>query len=82
MRGFARRRPDVLITTLRAAQILHPEIDSPLRSYFTNPVLPAALGFDPRLQFLHLDDALAILTESVVHDRPGTFNVAGDGVVR
>jgi len=81
VRGFARRRPDVIITTIRAAQVLHRDIDAPLRNYFSNPVLPSVLGFDPRLQFLSLDDALAIFTQSVVHDRPGTFNAAGDGVV-
>lgn len=81
VRGFARRRPDVLVTTLRAANVLHHEIDSSLGCYFRNPVLPAAIGFDPRLQFLHLDDALNVLREAVLHDRPGTFNVAGDGVL-
>jgi len=81
LRGFARRRPDIIITTLRSAQVLHPEIDTPLRHYFANPVLPSALGFDPRLQFLHLDDAFAVLTQAVAHDRPGTFNLAGDGVL-
>ncbi|MRJ76038.1 NAD-dependent epimerase/dehydratase family protein [Aeromicrobium sp. SMF47] len=81
VRGFARRRPEVLITTIRAAQVLHPEIDSPLRNYFSNPVLPSVLGFDPRLQFLSLEDALEILVQAVVRDRPGTFNAAGDGVV-
>ncbi|KQX74663.1 MULTISPECIES: NAD-dependent epimerase/dehydratase family protein [Aeromicrobium] len=81
VRGFARRRPDVIITTIRAAQVLHPEVDTPLRNYFSNPVLPSVLGFDPRLQFLSLDDALSILGEAVEHDRPGTFNAAGDGVV-
>lgn len=80
-RGFSRRRPDVIITTIRAAQVLHPQIDTPLRNYFTNPILPSVLGFDPRLQFLALDDALEIFAQSVVHDRPGTFNAAGDGVV-
>ena len=81
VRGFARRRPEVLITTLRAAQVLHPDIDTPLRNYFMNPVLPSVLGFDPRLQFLGLEDALQIATEAVVHERPGTFNAAGDGIV-
>ncbi len=81
VRGFARRRPEILITTLRAANILHVEVESPLGSYFENPVLPAAIGFDPRLQFLHVDDALNVLVEAVLNDRPGTFNVAGDGVV-
>lgn len=81
VRGFARRRPDVLITTVRSAQILHPDVQTPLRDYFLNPVLPVAIGYDPRLQFCHLDDALAVATEAVVQDRPGTFNLAGDGVL-
>ena len=81
VRGFARRRPDILITTLRGANILHSEIESPFGTYFENPVLPAAIGYDPRLQFLHVEDALGILTEAVLKDRPGTFNAAGDGVV-
>ena len=81
VRGLARRRPGIIITTLRAAQILHHGIDAPLASYFGSPVLPTMMGYDPRLQFLGLDDALDVLTESVLHDRPGTFNVAGEGVV-
>ncbi len=81
VRGFSRRRPEVIITTLRCAQLLNPEYETPIRSYFDNPVLPTAFGFDPRLQFLHLEDALNVLVQSVLHDRPGTFNVAGDGVV-
>jgi UDP-glucose 4-epimerase len=81
VRGFSRRRPEVIVTTLRAAQVLHPAIPSPLRNFLANPVVPGALGFDPRIQFLHLDDALNVITESVVHDRWGTFNVAGPGVM-
>ena len=81
VRGFARRRPDILITTLRASQILRRGLESPFGSYFENPILPAAIGFDPRLQFLHLDDSLNIMREAVLKDRPGTFNLAGDGVI-
>jgi UDP-glucose 4-epimerase len=81
VRGYSRRRPEVIVTTLRAAQILHPEIPAPLRNYFANPLLPASLGYDPRLQFLHLEDAINVISESVVHDRWGTFNVAGPGVM-
>lgn len=81
VRGFARRRPEILITTLRAAQTLHPQIESPLHSYLRNPLLPSVLGFDPRLQFLSLHDTLAIIAEAVTKDRPGTFNAAGPGVL-
>ncbi|MFI5426792.1 hypothetical protein [Aeromicrobium sp. UC242_57] len=61
--------------------MLHPSIETPLSNYLRNPVLPAVLGFDPRLQFLSLEDAIEILTQAVLHDRPGTFNAAGDGIV-
>ncbi|MFT4299253.1 MAG: NAD-dependent epimerase/dehydratase family protein [Aeromicrobium sp.] len=80
-RGFARRRPDVLITTLRAASLLDARHFSPMAQYLRSAVLPAALGYDPRLQFVHVQDLLEIIVESVRHDRPGTFNVAGDGVM-
>src|SRR5690606_31277374 len=81
VRGFARRRPEVLITTLRAAQILDPVVPTPLSTYLSSPVLPAVIGFDPRLQFTALEDAVAVLRLAVLKDRPGTFNLAGDGVV-
>lgn len=80
-RGFARRRPDVTVTTLRLTQVLSPKAQTPIASYFRNPVLPTVLGYDPRLQFLHPLDAEEIITETVTHDRPGTFNVASEGVL-
>ena len=81
VRGFARRRPDVRVTLLRCANVMGPHVQSPLTSYFRLPVIPTVLGFDPRLQFLHEDDLLALLGHSV-HEAPaGTFNVAGDGVL-
>jgi UDP-glucose 4-epimerase len=39
------------------------------------------LGFDPRLQFVHETDLMRVLTHAVEADVPGTFNVAGDGVM-
>ncbi len=81
VRGFARRRPDVTVTTIRAANVIGPHVVSPLTSYFRLPVLPRVIGFDPRLQFLHEDDLLAVLKHAVVSGVPGTFNVAGDGVL-
>ena len=33
------------------------ELDTPLVRYLTLPVVPIQLGFDPRLQLLHADDA-------------------------
>jgi len=81
VRGFARRRPDVRVTMLRAANVLGPHVTSPITSYFRLPVIPTVVGHDPRLQFLHEQDLLAVLRHAVSNEVPGTFNVAGDGVL-
>lgn len=81
VRGFARRRTDVAVTTLRFANFMGPDIGTPLTRYLTLPVVPTALGYDPRLQFVHEDDAVEVLYRSVREDHPGVYNVAGDGVV-
>jgi UDP-glucose 4-epimerase len=81
VRGFARRRPDVRVTMLRCANVIGAHVVSPLTSYFRLPVVPTVLGFDARLQFLHERDLLAVLRHAVAQDVPGTFNVAGDGIL-
>jgi UDP-glucose 4-epimerase len=81
VRGFARRRPDVRVALLRAANVIGPHVVSPITSYFRLPVIPTVLGHDPRLQFLHEQDLLAVLQHAALRDVAGTFNVAGDGVL-
>ncbi|MDN5744159.1 MAG: NAD-dependent epimerase/dehydratase family protein [Nocardioidaceae bacterium] len=81
VRGFARRRPDVNVTMLRCANVIGPEVISPLASYFRLPLIPTVLGFDPRLQFLHESDLNRVLRHATLSDVAGTFNVAGDGLI-
>lgn len=81
VRGFARRRPDVAVTTLRFANVVGPRVTTPLTRYFTLPVVPTVLGFDARLQFTHEDDLCAALRLATLCDAAGTFNIAGDGVL-
>jgi UDP-glucose 4-epimerase len=82
VRSFERRRPDVTVTVLRMANQVGPTVENPLTRYFALPVCPVVFGFDPRLQFLHEEDACAallrVLLGPVAH---GTYNLAGDGVV-
>lgn len=80
-RGFGRRREDATLTILRFANFLGPTVDSPLTGYFALPVVPTVLGFDPRLQFCHITDAVEILVRSAMSDHPGTYNVAGPGIL-
>jgi len=81
VRGFARRRPEVVTTVLRLAPLIGPHADTSLTRYFSLPVVPTVFGRDPRLQFIHVDDALEILVRSVVENHRGTYNVAGEGVL-
>ena len=82
VRGFARRRPDVAVTTLRFANCLGPGIDTPLSAYFQLPVVPTVLrlrpaaAVRPRGRPARLPCGCATVT-----DHPGTYNVTGDGVI-
>ena len=81
VRGFARRRPDVEVTVLRLAQMVSAQFSSSFTSFLASPVTPMVAGFDPRLQFLHPDDAFRVIGDAAAGGHPGTFNVAGDGVL-
>jgi UDP-glucose 4-epimerase len=82
VRGFSRRRSDVDVSVLRFANVIGPGISTTMTDYFSLPLVPTALGFDPRLQFVHEDDALHALLAATVHQGGvGLVNVAGDGVL-
>jgi UDP-glucose 4-epimerase len=80
-RDFARRRPDVCMTIFRFANFMGSQIETPLTRYLSLPIVPTALGHDPRIQFVHEDDAVEVLRIASRTERPGIFNVAGDGVL-
>src|SRR5438552_4019658 len=80
-RDFGRRRPDVDVSILRFANFVGPDIETTLTRYFSLPVIPTAMGYDPRIQLIHEDDAIEVLRRSVRETHPGIYNVAADGVV-
>ena len=81
VRDFTVRRPDIVTTVLRFANVLGPTHSTPFGRLFDQRVVPTVAGFDPRLQFLYEGDAVAVLEHAVLADRPGIYNVAGAGVV-
>jgi UDP-glucose 4-epimerase len=81
VRGYARRRPDTDILTLRFANIIGPRIRTSITDYFNLPVIPAPLGFDARMQFVHEDDAIDALVLATTGGATGVVNIAGAGVV-
>ncbi|MBS2965056.1 NAD-dependent epimerase/dehydratase family protein [Actinocrinis puniceicyclus] len=81
VRGFTRRRPDVAVTVLRFASFLGPNVQTAFVDYLSLPALPTVLGFDPRLQFVHIDDVVRAVRYAAGDTHPGTYNIAGSGVL-
>ena len=81
VQGFARRNPDVTVTTLRFCNGLGPDLRTSHSALLSLPVVPGILGFDPRYQFIHEDDIVGALHHAVVNDLPGIHNAAPDGVL-
>ncbi len=73
------RHADIRYTILRFAPIFGPNVANPLSRYLTLPIVPTMLGFDPRVQLTHEDDAVAALEHALDHRIEGTFNIAGAG---
>jgi UDP-glucose 4-epimerase len=78
---YAERHPETAVSVLRFANVLGPDVETSHIKLFSLPVVPMILGFDPRYQFVHEDDVVNALKHAALHDLPGIFNVAGDGVL-
>ncbi len=76
---MAEHLPTVTFTVLRFAGLFGPNVDNPLGRYLRLAVVPTLLGFDPRFQVVHDEDAVGALAHAVDHPVPGTFNVAAPG---
>jgi UDP-glucose 4-epimerase len=66
-------------TVLRFASIFGSRVGNPLSRLLLSPVVPTVLGFDPRLQFIHEEDAVRAIEYAIDHPVPGSFNVAAPG---
>lgn len=78
---FAIRSGGTTVTSLRLGHRLGLTEPTPLGEYFRLRRPPSFAGFDPRLQLLHEADAVEALYRAAIADHPGTFNVAGRGVL-
>lgn len=79
--SFRRQVPKMILTILRFASIVGPTADTPMTRFLAKPWTPVLLGFDPLMQVIHEDDVVGALVHAVVHDAPGAFNVAAEGVM-
>jgi UDP-glucose 4-epimerase len=79
--NFARRHPGITCCTLRHQPELGAGLDAPLVRYLSLPVVPTQLGYDPRLQFMHANDATGALEAAVWSDVRGAVNVGPSGAI-
>ena len=79
--NFARRHPEIVCCMLRYQPEIGADLDSPLVRYLTLPLVPVQLGYDPRLQLLHAEDATAAIVAAVGTPVRGAVNVAPSGSI-
>ncbi len=82
LRDVAQHQPHISIGILRLADLAGPGVSSGLTSLLRGVAVPLVPGYDPLVQFLHPDDAVRAIEHAMTLELAGTFNVAGDGVVR
>lgn len=73
--------PGIITTSLRFASIVGPTARSYMTLLLAKPTVPKLAGYNPLMQFLHEEDALAALHEATINDHPGAYNIAADGVL-
>lgn len=73
--SFARRYPNLTVTVLRFAPLLGPEVRNFYTAIFDHRVVPVLMGFDPLVQLLHPEDALAAIELAIERAPHGPMNV-------
>jgi UDP-glucose 4-epimerase len=79
--NFARRHSQVTCCLLRYQPEIGPGLDTPLARYLQLPIVPTQLGFDPRLQLVHAEDATGALAAAARNPVRGPVNVAPSGTI-
>jgi UDP-glucose 4-epimerase len=81
VKRFRNENTDTLVTTLRTAATLGPQIRNFATRFFARPVAPTLMGYDPLMQLVHERDVIDAFVRVVDGDFPGEFNIVGDGVL-
>jgi UDP-glucose 4-epimerase len=78
---FRRRHDDVVCSMLRYQLSIGPGHQTQITRYLSLAAVPTYLGFDPRIQLIHEQDALDALVAAVLRPVRGAVNVAARGTV-
>jgi UDP-glucose 4-epimerase len=66
---------------LRYQPAIGPGMRSQITRYLSQPLCQTFMGFDPRIQLVHIDDALEAIVAAVRNPVLGAVNVAGPGTI-
>ena len=80
-RDVALRCTHISVSILRLQQLIGPGVNGPLSALLSQPVVPTPIGFDPPIQFLHVDDAASAAAFATIHELAGVYNVASSGMI-
>jgi UDP-glucose 4-epimerase len=78
---YSRRHPEVTCTMLRYQPAIGRSLATQITRYLSQPACPTYLGFDPRIQLVHEDDALDSLVAAIRRPVRGAVNVAARGTI-
>ena len=73
--SFSRRYPAMKIAILRFATLFGPGVRTFYTSIFDKRLVPVLMGYDPLIQLLHPEDALAAFRAALERRADGAFNV-------
>ncbi len=79
---FIAAHTDTDFIVLRPCIVIGPRARNIVTTVAEGPLMVRIAGYDPPLQFLHEEDAEEVFWHSIVDAPPGTYNVAGSGVMR
>jgi len=79
VRDLAELRPHLNVAILRLAPLAG--VEGELAWLLERRFLPTVIGFDPAVQFLHIEDAAAGITFAASHELAGIYNLASRGLV-
>jgi UDP-glucose 4-epimerase len=78
---YARENEGATVTILRTGATLGPTVSNFATRFFSRPVCPVLMGYDPLLQLVHESDVIDAFFLAVDGDHPGAYNIVGDGVL-
>ncbi len=80
---FIEQHPNTATMLIRMAPgIGAPPFENIWSKYFSLPLIPNVLGYDPLIQFIHTDDATRFVKHAVLNPTAGVFNCAPPGGAR